>query len=350
MSAAPSGPEEERVLVRDLSDRCKVRGVYRAMRKQRSVDRNGKPILSLLLCDRTGRIEARVFDNAEHLDAAFADNDYVRISGQARSYQGRLQVHVHTLERVEESEVAPAEYLPASARDPEQMWQELQGAIDSIGNPHLRRLLRALLDDPEVADRFRRAPAARTIHHAWVGGLLEHNLSVYRIIDALCAHYARESPGLLDRDLCVAGGLLHDFGKIYELSWERGFDYTHEGRLLGHLVQCSQKIAEVAARLPDFPRSLLVQLQHIVLAHHDRLEFGSPRRPMTAEAWLVHAADVMDSRLGFLRGLLQREPGPGWTSYQRIFDRSFYHSGSPDRIAPEAGLPPSGPEEPWEVE
>lgn len=336
--------------MRDLVDWCKVQGVYRAMRKQPGVDRNGKPILSLLLCDHTGQIEARIFDNAEQLGAAFANHDYVRVSGQAKSFQGRLQVHVHTLERVQESEVTPAEYLPTSARDPEQMWQELQEAIDSIRNPHLRRLLHALLDDPEVADRFRRAPAARTIHHAWIGGLLEHNLSVYRIIDALCAHYARESPGLLDRDLCVAGGLLHDFGKIYELSWERGFEYTHEGRLLGHLVQCSQKIAEVAARLPDFPRSLLVQLQHIVLAHHDRLEYGSPRRPMTAEAWLVHAADALDSRMGFLRELLQREPGPGWTSYQRVFDRSFYHSGSLERGVPEAGLPPWGPEEPWEVE
>jgi 3'-5' exoribonuclease len=336
------------VPVRELADRARVKGTYRAARKQTGTDKNGKPILSLLLCDKTGQIEARVFENADRLAAGFEEGDYVRVTGTAKSFQGRLQVHVQGIERVAESAVAPADYQPVSSRDPEDMWRELQAAIGTVRDPDVLRLLRALFDDPEIAARFRRAPAAKTIHHAWVGGLLEHNLSVYRIIDGLCAHYAAEAPGLLDRDLCVAGGLLHDFGKIYELSAERSFEYTHEGRLIGHLVLCSEKIAEVAWRLGDFPREKVLQLQHIVLAHHDRLEYGSPKRPHTAEAMLVHAADVLDSRMGFLRELFAREAAPGWTGYQKIFDRPFWHGGG---SGAEAAAPTAGsPEDPFEIE
>jgi 3'-5' exoribonuclease len=343
--------------VGEITDRAKVRGIFLVSRKVAAVDKNGKSYLNLLLSDRTGQIDARVFENAEKLGAGFSEHDYVRVSGQAKSFQGRLQLHLQMVERVEDQGLPAEEYLPASARDPEQMWQELLGILESITDPHLSRLLRALFLDSEIAARFRRVPAAKTIHHAWVGGLLEHNLSVYRIIEALCAHYARESPGLLDRDLCVAGGLLHDFGKIYELSAERSFGYTHEGRLIGHLVLCSEKIAEVAGRLEGFPRGRLLQLQHIVLSHHDRLEYGSPRRPHTAEAMLVHAADMLDSRMGFLRQLFQREPGAGWTSYQKVFDRPFYHEGraglglTPADGDGQAAPGPEGePEAPWEVD
>lgn len=348
--AGATGEDGRRVPVREIADRSKVRGTYRSARKQSGTDKNGKPILSLLLCDKTGQIEARVFENADRLAGTFEEGDYVRVSGTAKSFQGRLQVHVQTLERVPESAVVPADYQPVSARDAEEMWRELQGAVATIRDPDLLRLLRALLDEPDVAARLRRAPAAKTIHHAWVGGLLEHNLSVYKIIDGLCAHYAKESPGLLDRDLCVAGGILHDFGKIYELSAERSFEYTHEGRLIGHHVLCSEKLAEVAWRLGDFPREKLLQLQHIVLAHHDRLEYGSPKRPHTAEAMLVHAADLLDSRMGFLRELFGREAGPGWTGYQKIFDRPFWHgAGAAPGDAPGHAGPP-GPEDPFEVE
>lgn len=319
---------EERVPIRDISDKKKVRGIYLCARKADAVDKNGKAYLSLVLMDRTGQMDARVFDNAEQITQGFEEQDHVRVSGTAKSFQGRLQLHLQKIERADPKEVAPEEYLPVSKRDPEEMWRELQRAIESVRDPDIARLLRALFDDPDVAARFRRAPAAKSIHHAWVGGLLEHNLSVYKIIDGLCAHYARESPGLLDRDLCVAGGLLHDFGKIYELSSTASFEYTHPGRLIGHLVLCSEKIREVAARLPGFPEKKIVELQHIVLAHHDRLEFGSPKRPKTAEAMLVHAADVLDSRMGYLRQLFEREPGPGWTSYQKVFDRYFYHRGN----------------------
>ena len=209
-------------------------------------------------------------------------------------------------------------------RDPEAMWAELQAILASLQDPDLRRLMRAIFDDPDVAARFRKAPAAKSIHHAWLGGLLEHNLSVYRVIEGLCAHYASEAPGLLDRDLCVAGGLLHDFGKIDELSAEGGaIEYTHEGKLIGHLVQCALKLAAVAATLPGFPQARLTALQHIVLAHHDRLDFGSPKTPMTAEAFVVHAADQLDSRLCYLRQLCEREPA-GWSSYQKVFDRPFF--------------------------
>lgn len=344
---APNG--KARLRVADITDKGKVKGTYLVMRKVAAVDKNGKHYLNLLLSDRSGQIDARVFENAERLATLFEEHDYVRVSGQAKSFQGRLQLHLYQLERAAPAEVHVDEYLPTSQRDNEVMWQELRAALDTIRDPDLSRLLRALFDDPEVAARFRRAPAAKTIHHAWLGGLLEHNLSVYRIIDALCAHYATESPGLLDRDLCVAGGLLHDFGKIYELSSERSFEYTHEGRLIGHLVLCSEKLGEVAARLPNFPRGRLLELQHIVLAHHDRLEFGSPRRPHTAEAMLVHAADLLDSRMGFLRQLFQREPGPGWTGYQKVFDRTFWHRGGGD--APQlAGGAEGESEAGWEVD
>lgn len=318
-----AGPAAARLLVRDITDKTKVRGIYLVTRKILASDKNGKSYLNLLLADRSGQIDARVFDNAEALAAGFEEQDHVRVSGTAKSFQGRLQLHLQKVERAAAAEVVPEEYLPQSRRDPEAMWAELQDILASIRDPDIGRLLRALFDDPDVAARFRRAPAAKTIHHAWLGGLLEHNLSVYRLIEGICAHYERESPGLLDRDLCVAGGLLHDFGKIDELSAEGGaIEYTHEGRLIGHLIQCTLKLAAVAATLPDFPQERLVALQHIVLAHHDRLEYGSPKPPMTAEAFVVHAADQLDSRLCYLRQLGEREP-PGWSSYQKVFDRPF---------------------------
>lgn len=326
MNSTPSPVTEApaRLLVRDITDKTKVRGIYRVARKILAADKNGKSYLNLLLADRSGQIDARIFENAEALAAAFEEQDHVRVSGLAKSFQGRLQLHVQKVERAEAAEVIPEEYLPQSRRDPEAMWAELQAILASLQDPELRRLMRALFDDPDVAARFRKAPAAKSIHHAWLGGLLEHNLSVYRVIEGICAHYASEAPGLLDRDLCVAGGLLHDFGKIDELSAEGGaIEYTHEGKLIGHLVQCALKLAAVAATLPGFPPARLTALQHIVLAHHDRLDFGSPKTPMTAEAFVVHAADQLDSRLCYLRQLCEREPA-GWSSYQKVFDRPFF--------------------------
>ncbi len=322
LSPPAGGP---RVLVKDIADKSKIKGIYLVARKVNATDRNGKAYLSLILMDKSGQIDARVFENADKLGASFDEQEHVRINGTAKSFQGRLQLHVQHIEKVQKDEVVAEDYLPASQKDAEQMWRELREILDTVRDPDIARLLRALFDDPDTASRFRQVPAAKTIHHAWVGGLMEHNLSVLKIVDGLCRHYARESPGLLNRDLCIAGAVLHDFGKIYELSGERSFEYTHEGRLIGHLVQCSQRLAEVAATLPDFPRSKLIELQHIVLSHHDRLEFGSPKRPKTAEAMLVHAADQLDSRMGFLRQLFERESAPGWSSYQKVFDRYFYH-------------------------
>lgn len=313
-----------RLLVSEITDKAKVRGIFLVSRKVVASDKNGKCYLSLLLSDRSGQIDARVFDNAAELAEVFDEQDHVRVAGTAKSFQGRLQLHLQKIERAPEEEIDPGDYVPVSRRNGDDMWTELQAILDTLADPDIARLLRALFDDPDVAARFRRAPAAKSIHHAWIGGLLEHNLSVHRVIVGLCDHYERETPGLVDRDLCIAGGLLHDFGKIYELSTDAGaIEYTHEGQLIGHLVQCSQKLAEVAATLPGFPRDKLTALQHIVLAHHDRLEFGSPKRPMTAEAMVVHAADQLDSRLAYLQQLRGREPG-GWSSYQKVFDRPFH--------------------------
>jgi 3'-5' exoribonuclease len=280
--------------------------------------KGGEFYLSLLLGDRTGDVDAKMWDNVNDVLDVFERDDFVKVKGLVQIFHNRPQLTIHKLRRMEESEVDFADYFPASKRDPEEMWRELQGIVAEIGNPHLKALLNAMFADEDIAQRYRRAPAAKQIHHAFLGGLLEHVLSVCAMAKPAAAHYAN-----IDRDLLLTGVLLHDIGKIYELSYERGFSYSSEGQLIGHIAIASRMLHEKLRGLPGFPPKLRAMVEHLILSHHGQLEFGSPKLPSFPEALLLHYLDDLDSKMECMRALIEKDPYVEgcFTGYSGVLDR-----------------------------
>ena len=301
-----------------------IAGLFLVQRKQLPIDRAGRPFLALTLIDRTGRLEGRLWDGAEQVAERFREGDHVRVKGTAVTFQGRLQVRLDDVDRIDASdlEVPTAEFLPAGRGTAEHQLEEIVSLVDGMENRFLKQLLHAFLDDPEQTRKFKRAPAAQSVHHAWVGGLIEHTLSVMKLGQRLCEHYPH-----VDRDLVLTGCFLHDYGKIEELVYEGAFGYSRTGRLVGHLVMTSQWVHDQASEIDGFPDELLDQVVHIVVSHHGELEYGSPKRPKTLEALLVHYADVVDARVNSFTELLQDAGPDGWTDYSRLYDRPLYRGG-----------------------
>ena len=264
--------------------------------------KSGEPYLSLSLADRTGEIEAKMWDNVDEVIATFERDDFVKVKGLTQVFQNRHQFTIHKLRRLEDHEVEAADYFPCSRRDAEEMFAELQGIIASIGNQHLKALLEAIFGDEAIAPLYKRAPAAKTIHHAYLGGLLEHVLSLCTLSRMIAGHY----PGL-DLDLLLTASMLHDIGKIEELSFDRSFSYTTPGQLLGHIVIGLRIVDEKTRNLPDFPPKLRLLLEHMILSHHGELEFGSPKVPAFPEALLFHHLDNLDSKMEAMRCAVERD-------------------------------------------
>ncbi|GAC1348235.1 MAG: HD domain-containing protein [Myxococcales bacterium] len=316
----------EKLLVKDLRDRQSVRSIFLVAKKSLPVGKTGKPYLALTLSDKSGEVEARLWDDAEEHAARFAAGDFVQIQAEASLYNGRLQLKLDTLERLAPDGVRPEDFLPESRFDAAALFAQVRGLVVQVKNPHIRALLLGFLDDPEIGPAFQRAPAAKGVHHPFLGGLCEHTLSVLQLGWRVCDHYPQ-----LDRDLITAGCLLHDIGKTRELTYERGFDYSDEGRLVGHLVMTCQWIHERVQAIPDFPRELEWHLVHLVAAHHGKLEFGSPKVPHTLEAMVVHALDELDSRVNSFGLLFDKARGDSaWTEYQRLYERSLFKGPSWD--------------------
>ena len=264
--------------------------------------KSGESYLSLSLGDRTGEVDAKMWDNVAEVMDTFDRDDFVKVKGLIQVYQNRPQLTIHKLRRMDESEVDFVDYFPASARDPNEMWAELRGFVAGMANPHLKGLLDALLDDEDIAVRYRRAPAAKQIHHAYLGGLLEHVLSLCNLARITARHYE-----VVDFDLLLAGVVLHDIGKIYELNYDRGFGYSDDGQLLGHITMAVRMVGDKLRGLPDFPPRLRTLLEHMILSHHGRLEFGSPKLPQFPEALLLHYLDDMDSKMECMRALVEKD-------------------------------------------
>ncbi|MDP9054225.1 MAG: OB-fold nucleic acid binding domain-containing protein [Acidobacteriota bacterium] len=293
------------VFVRELKPDEISTSVFLVGTKEVRQKRTGEPYLSLVLSDRTGEIDCKMWDNVAEIVETFDRDDFVKVKGLMQLYNNRPQFTIHKLRRLEDREVDPRDFFPASLHDPGIMWSELRAIVSGTGNGHIRDLLNAFLDDPGIAARYRVAPAAKTIHHAFRGGLLEHVLSLLRLSKLVGGHYA----GLgIDPDLLTAGIVLHDIGKIYELSYERGFGYSPEGQLLGHIAIAIRMIADKLRAFPDFPVTLRNLLEHMVLSHHGQLEFGSPKIPVFPEALLLHYLDDMDSKMECMRVQIEREP------------------------------------------
>ncbi len=309
----------KKTFIKDIKERSQVEDTFLVTRKELGVSRSGAPYLNLKLMDSTGELDARVWDNAEELSKGFDKDDVVMVKGYAVSYQGGIQLNLSSISRVEEGGYSLRDYLPSSQRDPEEMMEELDRVISTIGDRHIRELLRTLFSKKDVRERFKNVPAAKTMHHPYIGGLLEHVLSLCRLADFIGGHYKE-----LNRDLLIAGAILHDIGKIYELRYTRGFDYTDEGRLIGHITMGVELVDSTADSIAGFPEELRVHLKHMILSHHGQLEFGSPKRPKTLEALVLSFIDDMDAKVQSMSSLMAKETGTQWTAYNRFFERYIY--------------------------
>lgn len=333
--------------VRDLEPNQTVTGIFLVHSKEVRQKKSGEPYLSLLLGDRSGDLEAKMWDNVGEAVDAFERDDFIKVKGIVQVYHNKPQLTIHKLRRMEEAEVDFADFFPASERDPDAMFASLREIVNGIGNPHLKSLLNVFLDDEEVARRYRQAPAAKQVHHAFLGGLIEHVLSLCELCRFMASHYRD-----IDLDLLLAGAILHDVGKIYELSYSRGFSYTSEGQLLGHVVIGLRMIEEKSRQVPGFPRELRTLLDHMVISHHGKLEFGSPKLPLFPEALLLHYLDDLDSKMECMRALVERDQlvNGHFTAYSSALERTVlkkakYLAGeTPAALeTPEPAAPPRAP-------
>jgi 3'-5' exoribonuclease len=274
---------------------------------------------------------------------SFERDDFVKVKGLLQVFHNRPQLTIHKMRRMDDSEVDFRDYFPSSRRDPEEMWRELREIVGGVGDGHLKVLLEAMLDDQDIARRYRIAPAAKQIHHAFLGGLLEHVLSLCVLARAIAPHY----PGV-DLDLLLTGVVLHDIGKIYELTYERGFAYSNEGQMLGHIHIGLRMVGEKLRALPDFPSGLRSLVEHMILSHHGQLEFGSPKLPQFPEALLLHYLDDMDSKMECMRALIEhdRQVEGCFTTFSSALERPAlkkdrFLNGEPPRarVAPPNGAP-----------
>lgn len=279
----------------------------------RSKKKSGEPYLVLRLADRTGVMDARMWDNVSAVAEVFKVSDFVEIRGRVQDYNGQAQIVIGKLAVVPRAQVDPGEFLPRTRHDIDKMFGEVLAAVDGFTDPHLRRLMSDIFRDKEIARRYKQAPAASGMHHAWVGGLLEHVLSCLQVGQLLASHYSE-----LDGDLLASGVLLHDFGKIFELSADHAIEYTDDGRLLGHIAMGSAWLERRCDAIEGFPPRLKTLLLHLVLSHHGKLEFGSPKQPLFPEALALHYIDDLDSRLEMMRAATGEISGEQvWSPFHR---------------------------------
>ena len=268
-------------------------GFFLVLAKQQRTTQANKPYLILMLGDKTGQLEARAWEPGDpRIARDFDKGDVVKVRGCCARFNDRLQIKIDQLRLALVTEFDRADLLPATAYDVAELWNQLLATVESMTNADLKLLLTTMLSDAEIAAAYREAPAARQLHHAWLGGLLEHVVSLLKLADRVAAHYP-----LLDRDLLLSGVVLHDIGKIRELSWGIGFDYTIEGVLLGHIQMGVDLVEKIIARLPNFPDRLRTLVLHMILSHHGKLEFGSPKLPMIPEAIVLNFVDDLDAKM-----------------------------------------------------
>jgi 3'-5' exoribonuclease len=326
----------DKIWVKDVKEGERAKSVFLVARKATPTAKSGKTYLAVTFQDRTGELEARAFDKVEELGASFEEKDYVEVEGAIGAFQGKPQLRIESVAKVDAATLDAAEFVfvpPPEPKKPEKggpseveetLWKELLGLVEAVADPHVKNLIKAFLEDDDVASRLRRAPAAKSVHHAYAGGLLEHTVSCLKLAHRLADHYPQ-----VDRDLLVAGAFFHDLGKVRELSGERGTEYTDEGRLVGHLVMTAQWIHDKARRV-GASRDLEHHIVHLVLSHHGRIEYGSPKVPMTLEAVLTHEIDEIDSRVNSWLNLMGREGGNRrWTDANNVYEQPIWRGNLP---------------------
>ena len=327
-----------------------ITSTFVVVTKQIKPKKSGEPYLALTLGDRSGQLEAKMWDNVEEVLEAFEQDDFLKIKGLINKYKQRFQLTVHKLRKLGDAEIDFADYLPKTTKDIDELWQTLTNFVAGFENPYLKALVQAFMADPEISAAYRNAPAAKTLHHAYIGGLLDHVVSLFRSCDLMCKNYPQ-----INRDLLLTGAFLHDIGKIHELTYNRSFSYTTRGQLLGHMIIELEMLQAKLASLPGFPEELKTMVEHLIISHHGQYDFGSPKLPMFPEALMLHYLDDLDSKMEAMRAQFEREASldSPWTSYNPSLGRPLLNTekflapkkaASPDEPATEAAADPEVPE------
>ena len=305
--------------VKDLKEGDRVSDIYLCKHKQSAVTKNGKAYENIILQDKTGTMDAKVWEPNSAGIEEFEARDYIEVCGEVNSFMGALQVNVKRVRVCREGEYDPANYLPVSHKNVEEMYGELLGYIERIENPYLKKLLEAFfVKDENFIRIFRKSSAAKTMHHGFVGGLLEHTLSVTKLCEYLCGVYP-----LLKKDLLLTAAMFHDIGKTREISLFPENDYTDDGQLLGHIVMGCEMIGEKIADIEGFPPVLASELKHCILTHHGEYEYGSPKKPALFEAVALNMADNTDAKLEMMNEIFSAATDTGWLGYNRVFESNL---------------------------
>jgi 3'-5' exoribonuclease len=300
-----------------------ITSTFVVVAKQIKPKKTGEPYLALTLGDRSGQLEAKMWDNVEEVLEAFEQDDFLKIKGLINKYKQRFQLTIHKLRKLGETEIDFSDYLPKTTKDIDELWQTLTNFVAAFENPYLKALVQAFMADPEIASAYRNAPAAKTLHHAYIGGLLDHVVSLFRSCDLLCRNYPQ-----VNRDLLLTGAFFHDIGKIHELTYNRSFTYSTKGQLLGHMMIELEMLQSKLAALPGFPDELKTMIEHMIISHHGEYEFGSPKLPMFPEAVMLHYLDDLDSKMEAMRAQFERDATleSAWTSYNPSLGRPLLNT------------------------
>src|SRR5271165_6968030 len=291
--------------------------------KQVKAKKNGDPYLAVTLADRTGQLQANMWDNVADSINAFEQDDFVKVKGVVQKYNGRWQLTLHRVRKLGDAEIDYTDYLPKTSKDIDQLWRTLGAFVESMENPWLKRLVKDFMADEAIATAYKNAPAAKTLHHAYVGGLLDHVVSLFTMCDLAARNYPQ-----VNRDLLFTGAFLHDIGKIHELAYQRSISYTTKGQLLGHMIIELEMLHERLFRIPGFPDELKILIEHLIISHHGQYEFGSPKLPMFPEALMLHYLDDLDSKMESMRAQFEREGEfeSAWTSYNPSLGRPLLNT------------------------
>lgn len=324
MGSSDNKSSKPRVNVADLKLKSQIESTYLVKHIQVNEARDGKSYLNVILADSTGDLESRMWNNAHQVADIVSKGDYVQVSGKVNPYQGRKQFIISRITKIDASEVDTSEFLASAARSSDEMFNELLSIVSELKDVYIKELLQNILNDSEIQRRLKTWQAGKSIHHAYQGGLLEHILSCCQLGVFLSKQYQVNS------SYVMAGCILHDLCKIYELTDGVNVEYTEEGRLVGHLVKGVELVDRFAYKIKNFPYQMKLHLKHILLSHHGEYEFGSPKIPQTKEAMLVHMIDLMDSRMGIFDDIIKKDNSNGhWSGYIKHLDRMIYKEPLP---------------------
>ena len=320
-----------KIYINGIKENENVDSFFLVKDKSTGITKTGNPYIKLKLGDRTGEMEGRIWASVEIFVQSFEKDDFVHLTGKVTSFKDQLQINITHIEKVGEDAILLADFFPMTEKNNDEMFQSLITISQQVKNPHLNRLLNLFWEDENFVNRFKIAPASTWLHHTYLGGLLDHTLSLVQLVLKNACHYNG-----LNLDLLVTASILHDLGKVDELSYHRSFDYSDEGRLLGHIIIGLEKVEIKISQVPNFPNELSTLLKHLLISHHGQYIWGSPKRPMTLEAVMLHYLDDMDAKINGIQQFLKKQvqEGSKWSPYHRTFEQYFYLPESVEHIEP----------------